>query len=51
MAEWLAAHLPEITQEFMVRDATPGMEARSKPRRHEILSEGLFAFPPAERCW
>lgn len=51
MAEWLAAHLPEITQEFMGRDATPGVEARSKPRRHDVLSEGFFAFRPAERCW
>jgi hypothetical protein len=24
----LAAHLPEITEEFMVRDATPGVEAK-----------------------
>ncbi|WP_343650903.1 DUF892 family protein [Stenotrophomonas sp.] len=28
MADWLAAHLPEITEEFMVRDATPGVEAK-----------------------
>lgn len=29
MADWLAAHLPEVTEEFMVRDATPGVEAKS----------------------
>lgn len=28
MADWLAAHLPEVTEEFMVRDATPGVEAK-----------------------
>jgi Uncharacterized protein conserved in bacteria len=28
MAEWLAKHLPEITEEFLVRDATPGVEAK-----------------------
>ncbi len=28
MADWLA-HLPEVTEEFMVRDATPGVEAKS----------------------
>jgi len=28
MADWLAAHLPEVTEEFLVRDATPGVEAK-----------------------
>lgn len=28
MDEWLAAHLPEVTEEFMVRGATLGVEAK-----------------------
>jgi ferritin-like metal-binding protein YciE len=28
MADWLATHLPEVTEEFLVRDATPGVEAK-----------------------
>lgn len=28
MADWLATHLPELTEEFLVRDATPGVEAK-----------------------
>jgi len=28
MADLLATHLPEVTEEFLVRDATPGVEAR-----------------------
>ncbi|AMV03138.1 ferritin-like domain-containing protein [Xanthomonas citri] len=28
MADWLLAHLPELTEEFLVRDATPGVTAK-----------------------
>jgi len=28
MADWLATHLPEVTEEFLVRDAAPGVEAK-----------------------
>jgi len=28
MAEWVLEHLPQLTEEFMVRDATPDVEAK-----------------------
>jgi len=28
MAAWLLEHLPQLTQAFLVRSATPGMEAK-----------------------
>lgn len=28
MAKWLLEHLPELTEEFLVRDATPGVTAK-----------------------
>jgi ferritin-like metal-binding protein YciE len=28
MAEWLREHLPQLTEEFLVRDATPDVEAK-----------------------
>jgi len=28
MADWLGTHLPEVTEEFLVRDAAPGVEAK-----------------------
>jgi ferritin-like metal-binding protein YciE len=28
MAQWLLLHLPELTEEFLVRDATPDVEAK-----------------------
>ncbi len=31
MADWLATHLPEVTEEFMVRDATLALKQRSEP--------------------
>ncbi|ALS94854.1 ferritin-like domain-containing protein [Xanthomonas oryzae] len=29
MADWLLAHLPELTEEFLVRDATSGVTAKT----------------------
>ncbi|MEW7311177.1 DUF892 family protein [Buttiauxella gaviniae] len=28
MAEWLLSHLPDVTEQFMVRSAAPGVEAK-----------------------
>lgn len=28
MAEWLLEHLPQLTEEFLVRDLTPGVTAK-----------------------
>ena len=28
MAAWLLENLPEVTEEFLVRDATPGVTAK-----------------------
>ncbi|WP_435927034.1 ferritin-like domain-containing protein [Dryocola sp. BD613] len=28
MAQWLSTHLPEVTEQFMVRSAQPGVEAK-----------------------
>jgi ferritin-like metal-binding protein YciE len=28
MAQWVLQHLPELTEEFLARDATPGVEAK-----------------------
>lgn len=28
MADWLLAHLPELTEEFLVRNATSGVTAK-----------------------
>jgi hypothetical protein len=28
MAEWVLEHLPQLTEEFLVRDATPDVEAK-----------------------
>lgn len=53
MADWLATHLPEVTEEVLVRDAAPGVERRSKvpliiadaPSEGLPLSDGASGAP------